>query len=124
MSLGEWGLELYRSVVTHSKQLEKKQVFEGMISFVEKGNSDDVVLTLEEGSIECSCRFWKAYRFQCSHLFVLHGGFHLSLCAPRWRQFKELESAGAFPVDASNCAHPAVDDDIEFPAVEDDDIFF
>jgi hypothetical protein len=51
------------------------------------------VSILDPCSTVCTCRFWKAYSCQCSHLLLLHNDFCKDLWPDRWLQLRHLQSS-------------------------------
>jgi ferredoxin len=73
---------------------------DGMYVFAKRNRPDKMTLTFNGNATQCSCRFWKAYHVQCSHLLLLHNGCSENLFSRRWFQLSEL---GTTVVDEEAC---------------------
>jgi hypothetical protein len=94
LSLGIWGMELYRSAVRDSLRLNMIQLSNGKRAFMNKDDPGQIVLvSLDPISTACYCRFWIAYNCQCPHLLLLHNGCCRDLWAERWLQVPHLQSS-------------------------------
>jgi hypothetical protein len=94
LSLGIWGMELYRSAVLDSVRLNMIQLSNGKRAFMNKDDPGQIVLvSLDPNSTACYCRFWIAYNCQCPHLLLLRNGFCRDLWAERWLQAPHLQSS-------------------------------
>jgi hypothetical protein len=90
LCLSSWGMELFRSAVKDSSDMEMTLAVDGKCVFRDNNNHGQVLVALEPNATKCRCSFWKAYQIQCPHLFLLHRGFCLHLCCPRWHQSSGL----------------------------------
>jgi hypothetical protein len=92
-SLTSWGMKLFRSSIEDSLSIDMNMSSNGKCSFVNNNQPSVVLIKLEQNATACYCTFWKAYHLQCSHLLLLHKGFSVALCSPRWVQLEYLESS-------------------------------
>jgi hypothetical protein len=90
LALTSWGMELFRSSIEDSANVTTTLSADGVYVFAKRNCPDKVTLTLNGNATQCSCRFWKAYHVQCSHLLLLHNGFSEKLFSRRWFQLSEL----------------------------------